>query len=329
MRRNLIAVGGSAGALTPLRSLVLGLGKDAPVCVLVVIHVARTAPSVLPEILTRVGGLPAKHAADRDSLEPGKILVAPPNRHLLIQRKEVRLGHGPQENRHRPAIDPLFRSAARFAPSRTIGIVLSGLLDDGIAGASALRRAGGIVIVQAPSDAEFPQLPESVIREGLADHVVGMKEMAALVKRLMAEEVSQKAGMGAYDATASENEPEISAAVEVEALKEELLGPPSALTCPDCHGALWEVHEGQLVRYECRVAHRFSKATLIEAQDDMIEESVLIAYRALEEKAATLLRFAELARDAGLHAIAQEYELKRDDTLGRAETLRRALQAMT
>jgi len=182
--RRVIVIGGSAGALAPLRTLVARLPTNLPATVLVAIHIPAGFPSILPELLGSVGPLPAAHPRDQEQLRPGRILVAPPDYHLLVERGVARLTHGPRENRHRPAIDTLFRSAAHAYGAHVIGVILSGELDDGSAGLTAIKMRGGIAIAQDPEEAASPEMPSRAIQSADIDHILPAKEIGGLLGRL-------------------------------------------------------------------------------------------------------------------------------------------------
>lgn len=326
MPRAVIAIGGSAGAIEPLRRLVAALPGDLTATVLVTVHIPADAHSALPHILGRRAALRVAHAVDGAPLEPGTVLVAPPDHHLLVENDHVRLSHGPRENGHRPAIDPMFRTAARSRGPRAIGVVLSGALDDGTAGLRAIDLRGGAALVQDPAEAEYPSMPESARAHVGAARAMRLDEMAEALVSLALDDPPETAmtedpvDPGAPELESTDTAPEKDA-------MDDRAGVPSGLTCPDCHGALWEVVDGELVRYRCRVGHAFAPASLLAYQDEGIEEALWAAYRALEESASMSTRLAEKMHRQGLHASARKYEEKRDAALARARTVFRALEA--
>ena len=182
-----VAMGASAGGVTALTQLVASLPADLPAAVMVVLHITATGPSLLPEILTRAGDLPARHATDGDAIEACRIYVAPPDQHLLVDGATVRVTRSPRENGVRPSVDLLFRSVARGRGSRSVAVVLSGMLDDGTAGLAAVGERGGRTIVQDPDDAIFPSMPENAKRYAAPEFVVPVSEMGALIASLVAE----------------------------------------------------------------------------------------------------------------------------------------------
>lgn len=323
VKRNLIVVGRSAGSLEVLRALAAGLPVDLDAAVLVVVHVPASVRSVLPQILARSGPLPAAHAVDGEPIIPGRILIAPPDHHLLVRGDRVRVSRGPQENGHRPAVDPLFRTAARWAGPRVVGVIVSGMLDDGAAGMVAVRARGGFCVVQSPADATYPGMPQSAVEYTRVDRVVAASELAAVIVAATREELPEVSVP--HDPT-EETAPELDPPglePEIEALRQDRDGAPSGFSCPDCHGVLWEIRDGELTRYRCRVGHAFSPESLLAYQDESVEEAMWVAYRALEESAA----IADRARQHGNAGIVAAYEQKRSDALARAHLIRRALGA--
>src|SRR4028119_1926880 len=189
LRHNIIVIGGSAGAIVPLIQLVQGFPCDLPAAVFIVVHTSPNFPSLLPQILQRSGSLPAVHPEDGDRIEPGCIYVAPPDHHLLVKRDYIRVVFGPKENKFRPAIDPLFRTAAHAYGKRVVGIVLSGLLHDGTAGLIEIKERGGMAIVQDPQEAAVPCMPQSAIKHVAVDHILSSADMAHVLFELSHEPV--------------------------------------------------------------------------------------------------------------------------------------------
>ena len=324
IRRDLVVVGASAGGVDALQTLVAGLAPEFPAAVLVVVHVSSSAPSVLPQILARRGALPAKFAEDNEVLQRGQIYVAPADHHLLVSGTRARVTRGPRENGHRPAIDPLFRSAARAAGRRAIGVVLSGMLDDGAAGLRFLKDHGGAAVVQAPADAQFTGMPAAAIRVAFPDRVVPLAEMGQVLSELVE-------GAPASDVSAEPQSPrpdekdaggmdlvEVPDPTATAALVD---GPPSALTCPECGGALWEHEHGELTRYTCHVGHAFSPESLAEEQGRALEVALWSALRLLEER-------ADMQRRLGRRAAGERrsrHEDRAEEAERNATTLRQLL----
>ena len=302
--RDRVVVGASAGGVEVLRSLVSQLPADFPAAVLIVLHVPAYGGSVLPHILARCGPLPVRHAGADDQLEPGTILVAPPDHHLIVQDGSATISRGPRENGHRPAVDVLFRSAARAAGPRTIGVVLSGVLDDGTAGLRAIAARGGVTVVQDPAEAMYPNMPLSAINQVEVDHVVAAADMGELLVKLVSEEINAEAPP---ITTLMEIETDL-ARMDDDAMNSEVhAGTPSGFSCPDCAGVLWEIRDGALVRYRCRVGHAWSAESLLGEQSQMLDSALWMALRGLEEKASLSRTLSERARDRGNNFTAARF----------------------
>jgi two-component system, chemotaxis family, protein-glutamate methylesterase/glutaminase len=250
IHRDIVVIGASAGGVEALDRLVGSLPPELPAAIFVVLHLPATGRSVLPQILGRAGKLPASAAEDCERPERGHIYVAPPDRHMLLVGQRVRLSGGPRENGHRPAVDPLFRSAARTYGPRVVAIVLSGNLDDGAAGARLVKDRGGVVLAQDPADALYPDMPANTAAVTGVDSVLSAEAMPAVIGRLLEEPVADRGEEPAEEREGREED-------ELAAAELALRGAPSELSCPECGGQLWERDEGPLVRFACRVGHVF------------------------------------------------------------------------
>jgi two-component system chemotaxis response regulator CheB len=286
-----VVVGASAGGVEALRSLVSGLPADLPAAVLVVLHVPRSSPSALPSILTRSGALPAHAARDGEPLDPGHIYVAPADHHLLVLDHRIRLSRGPSENGHRPAIDTLFRSAARALGPRVIGVVLSGARDDGAAGLTAVNDCGGQCVVQDPADALHPSMPRAALESVTADAVVHVAAMGELIAKMVTANVERMAAAPSTPVDVLEGE--IAMAEFADLTTEDLAINPAGYGCPSCGGSLFEVTDQPVPRYRCRVGHAWSPQSLLDEQAVSLESALWMALRALEDKAALSRRMAE------------------------------------
>lgn len=320
--RDLVVIGASAGGVEALKLLVAGLPADLPAAILVCVHVPATAESVLAKILSRNGPLPAKSAVHGEEWKRGHIYVAPPDCHLLTLGRRLRLSRGPRVNSHRPAIDPLFRAAARQHGPRVIGVVLSGVLDDGTVGMTAIKQHGGVTVVQSPSDALYPSMPESVLEHVAVDRTESARDIAAVLAELTREEIEidvtrEERGNGAMPTDELELE---------ESNEEELDGPPTMFTCPECNGSLWELSDSDTLRYRCHVGHAYAPDSLLASQSEALEEAMWAAYRALRESAALAKRLADRAGLQELPAVAAKYEVRAREALERANLLRSVLE---
>jgi two-component system chemotaxis response regulator CheB len=316
LQRDLVVIGGSAGSLDGLQEVVSKLPPEFPAVVLVVLHVAATGTSVLPQILSRHGVLPATFAEDGATLERGQIYVAPPDHHLLVHDGRVSLSQGPRENGHRPAVDPLFRSAARAAGPRVIGVVMSGLLDDGAAGLRFIKDSGGIALVQDPHDAPFPSMPKAALDATSVDVVAPAAELADAICALVDD--PKPAHELAHVESHSPDRVEITDPSETGRL---VGGPPTSLTCPECGGTLWEIDEDGQLRYVCHVGHAYSMASLSEEQGRGLENTLWSAVRSLEERADMHRRVGRRTREAR----AIRHEERAQEAEEHARTLRAIL----
>jgi two-component system chemotaxis response regulator CheB len=279
---DVIVIGASSGGVEVLSQLARGLPKGLPAAVFVVCQFPPGSRSVLPDLMSRAGPLLAVHARDGDPVYLGQIYVAPPDHHLILQNGTVRLTHGPRENGHRPAIDPLFRTAARIYGPRVIGVVLSGALYDGVADLLAIRAAGGIAIVQDPQDALVAALPLNATEVAGADHVVPAAALAPLLADLVRRPVTQKGGAPMTDPI--DKIPEVQAR-DQEAQKEgKRRGALSVFTCPECGGSLWQVDEQTVVRFRCHVGHACNGEALLAEQTEIPEAALWTAVRTFKDK---------------------------------------------
>jgi two-component system, chemotaxis family, protein-glutamate methylesterase/glutaminase len=294
--RDVIVIGGSAGGVEAVTRLARGLPADFPAALLVAIHCGPDGPGWLAEILDAAGPLPAVIAEEGQPLERGRIHVAPPDRHLLVAGDHLHVRRGPRENRSRPAIDPLFRSAAVSCSTRVIGVVLSGMLNDGSSGLRAVKRCGGLAVVQDPRDAAYPDMPRNALIYADVDHVLPLAGLAPLLARLAAsprppplveapEEIRIEALIAAQELTVMPDQHNF--------------GPLSSLGCPDCHGIMQEIREGGLVRYRCHTGHAFTLEVLRLAQGEAWERTLYAAMRAQQEQEMLCRRLAEEARGRG------------------------------
>jgi two-component system chemotaxis response regulator CheB len=324
MHRNVIVIGASAGGVEALRTVMAGLPVDLPAAVLVVLHVPSYGGSVLPAILSRSGPLPAWHPKHEQPIGESVVWVAPPDHHLVVMDGNIGLTRGPHENGLRPAADVLFRTAARAAGGRVIGVVLSGVLDDGTAGLVTIAAQGGVTVVQDPEDALYPGMPLSAIEHLQVDHVLPAAEIAGLLVRLCKEEIV-------------EIEPPPSPLLNIEAdmalMDEEAMddsdrpGRPSGFSCPDCNGVLWEIRDGGLVRYRCRLGHAWSAEGLLGQQSEQLDSALWMALRGLEEKAALAKTLSDRARERSSALTASRFTEQAEGASRAAGMIRSLLEA--
>jgi two-component system chemotaxis response regulator CheB len=314
-----IVVGASVGGVEAVREIVRELPSDFPASLFVVVHTAPSGPGHLPGILARSGHLPAAYPQDGDPIEPGRIYVAPPDHHLLIEPGRVRLTHGPKENRFRPAVDPLFRSAALVYGPRVIGVVLTGGLDDGTAGLWAVKTCGGIAVVQDPDDAVAPSMPNSALRHNRVDHCCRLQEMPRLLARLVKEPAESwirpplTHDLAIETRIAMQDPPREAGVFE--------LGEPSMLTCPECHGALLRLKRGVGLRFRCHTGHAYTAKALLSELKESTEAVLWNAARAVQETSLLMTHIAAHLSVEGDAALAANYERDSDEARRRFELL--------
>jgi two-component system, chemotaxis family, protein-glutamate methylesterase/glutaminase len=298
--RDIVLIGGSTGAIEALLRLLKKIPSNFPAAIFIVVHTTPKGPGLLPRVLSRASRLPARFPTHADSIRPGQIYIAPPDHHMtLAAGDKIHVRRGPRENGSRPAIDPLLRTAAAtgYGP-RAIGVVLSGYLDDGSAGLYAIRKRGGLAIVQDPKTALIGEMPTRALRYAGADYVLAAEEIGAKLVELIGHDnkvVTMKKHERARPAKVAKRNEDENPPNAYTAYAEEGEGTPSVFACPDCHGVLWEIKEGGSVRYRCRTGHGYSEATLNEELSLAAENALWAAMRALEEKASMARRIADTA----------------------------------
>ncbi|MBC8122801.1 MAG: chemotaxis protein CheB [Gemmatimonadaceae bacterium] len=317
--RDIIVIGASAGGVEALSQLIGSLPADLPAALFVVLHVPTHGKSAMPKILNRSGPLLASHPKDGEAIVHGHVYVAPPDYHLLVKHDHIALVRGPRENSHRPAIDPLFRSAARAYGRRVVGVVLSGLLDDGTAGLLTIKEHGGTALVQDPDDALFTGMPRSAIENVKVDSVLSLSGLASELVRLAYEPVEE------IDSVSDLKFETDIVQVDLSLPNSKRPGTLSGFGCPDCGGTLWEINDGQMLRFRCRTGHAYSVDSLLAEQSDALEEALWTALRALEENAALARRLAERARARNYTRTAERFDLQVREAEQRVEAVRRLL----
>ncbi|HET6765688.1 MAG TPA: chemotaxis protein CheB [Longimicrobiaceae bacterium] len=321
---DIVVIGASAGGVEALARLVSFLPPDLPAALFAVVHIPPDATSVLPEILSRRGPLPAAHARDGEPIQPGRIYLAPPDRHLLVKDGHLRCTRGPRENATRPSVDPLFRTAAQAYGPRVVGVVLSGTLDDGTVGLRVVKQRGGVALVQDPLEALYPGMPTSAIQGGEVDAVLPVEALAAELVRWVGRQASASAPPAGQQV---EREIDMAEMEPHAILRRDWMGAPTDLTCPECRGAMLQVGEGDAVHYRCRVGHAYSPETLYSEQAGVVEAAIWSALQVLEERYSMAGRMADRMEQRGQERIAERYRRQAQEAHAHAQVLRRVLLA--
>ena len=283
----IVTVGASAGGLNAVSELIAQIPEDLSVSVFIVLHLSKVGMgSFLINRIQKYTSYKCSIGADGEEIEAGHIYLAPADEHILIREGKILIGRGPAENRWRPSIDVLFRSAAASYGNRTIGIILTGYLNDGTAGMSAIKKSGGFCIVQDPNEAEYPDMPLSVIENIEVDYCVKLAEIGPLIKEIMSREAIEGNGVPADVIREAEIAQNVATGVEVIT---SLPTQPSVFICPDCVGGLWSMKDENLNRYRCQIGHAFSEKDLDLRQSENIESTLWVALRMMEER-KTLLK---------------------------------------
>ena len=319
--RDIIVLGASAGGVQALCEVIGSLPPNLPAAIFVVLHIAAHGRSAMPAILSRAGCLPASHPEDGEKIVPGRIYVAPPDRHLVMEDSTVCLSRNAAENGHRPAVDVLFRSAARQYGRRVIAVVMTGNLDDGTAGLALVKRLGGVAVVQDPEDADYPSMPESAIAHVEVDYVVPVANIGSLLDRLVHEPLPEQ-----DEELAPEEREEVSDMSEQEERDGSVAGEPAGLVCPDCGGSLFEKPGVEPLHFRCRTGHAYSPESLIARQTDGLEAALWASMRALQENAALARRMERRARQNGGNGVGERYHKRAEDAEKHARFLRTLLQ---
>jgi two-component system chemotaxis response regulator CheB len=329
----IVVIGGSAGAINALKLILPTLPPDFPAAILIVTHIG-SQKSMLAEILEHRSTMPVRHATDGEPIIPGRVLVASPDEHLIVERNGdrayARLVHGPKENHSRPAVDPLFRSAASAFGPNTIGLVLSGYLDDGTVGLQAVKACGGVALVQDPAQSEAPDMPASALKFVDVDRVLGLNEIGPALLQLVSADVERSAEARQDVMSGKPDWIDIESRIsaqdsDMEDL--EKIGKLAPLTCPECNGTLWEIQAKGPVRYRCHTGHAFTARVLKALQSEAVEDAVWSAVRALHEQERLFSKMAEKELQTGHQQGAAEYQAKAAQARAHSQALRDVISA--
>jgi two-component system chemotaxis response regulator CheB len=323
--RNIIVIGASAGGFEALKRLVASLPPGLDAAIFIVWHMPPDVRGILPQVLNRQNTILATNATDREPIVYNRIYVAPPDRHLVVEDGFMRVTRGPRENRFRPAVDPLFRSAAYVYGPRVIGIILSGALDDGTSGLWTIKNRGGIAIVQDPKEAEVPSMPEHALQAVDVDYRASVEEIAGILTRLTAEEP-----MDIKEPDMEENNKtgmEVGIAIQDQALEQGIIrfGAFTPYACPECHGVLSAIKDGDIIRYRCHTGHAYSADSLLTSITENIEDTLWSAIRGVEESIILLNNLGDHYAEKNQPKLAAMYFKKASEAQDRAKLVRQAV----
>lgn len=324
-RRDIVVIGASAGGLEALKTVLSALPRDIGAAIFIVLHTSNHSGSLLPAILGRVCKLPVLHPQDWERFQRGKVYIAPPGNHMILEEGVLRVLRGPRENMHCPAIDPLFRSAAVIYGPRVIGAVLTGMLDDGTSGLMIVAANGGETIVEDPNTALFPSMPRSALAHVPGAHVSSLSQLPATLLELLERELAPETNFVRRDALGAERETRIAELDMSEISQDEHVGQPSVFGCPDCGGVLWEIEQNGFLRFRCRVGHAFTAQYLGAEQRHAVESALWEGLRALEESASLYRRMADRASSSNHDLSASSYQMRASNSEANAGVLREFL----
>jgi two-component system chemotaxis response regulator CheB len=310
---DIIVIGASAGGVEALPRLISALPADLPASVFVVLHIPPQGPNLLPQIIRRTASLKVAHGIDGEKFRKGRVYVAPPDFHMQLDGARVRLSRGPRENFHRPSIDALFRTAAVSYGRRVAGVILTGNLDDGTAGLHAVKRGGGIAIVQDPKEALVPAMPQSALRNVKVNHCLPLSKIGPLLLRLATTlDIAKTKGKAMEKRIISLKE------------MEKRYGLPTSFVCPECNGPLWETKPGASLQFRCHVGHAYSPDSLLADHADGLERALWSAVRTFDERSALLRRLQE--RKYHSESVGKNYEARAKEHEKHANAIRKLLQ---
>lgn len=303
---HIIAIGASAGGLNAMTELISQLPAGLNAAVFIVLHLSKAAiGDILVERIKRNSKLPCKLAQHHEGIRPAHIYIAPPDAHLLIKENKMVLGFGPAENRFRPSIDVLFRSAASSYRNRVIGIILTGFLNDGTAGMAAIQQSGGYCIVQDPNEAEYPSMPLSVLELIEADKCVSLKNMGDIIQDRIRNKGSVNKDITVPTIISAESR--LSEKVATGISDVSTLGQKTVFSCPDCGGGLWNIENKSEKHYRCHIGHSYSEKDLEIRQTEAIENTLWVAIRMMEERKILLARLSRENNEKGLEQVSITY----------------------
>lgn len=323
--KNIIVIGASAGGFRAINQLVANIPNTLPTAIFVVMHLGKqSVPEIILQHLERNTKFTCKVPTHGDPIQKGYLYIAPRDCHMLVTKGTIHITKGPHENRWRPSIDVLFRSAAAAYDSRSIGIVLSGMMDDGTSGMSAIKRSGGVCIVQEPEEAEFPDMPKNVLNNVDVDYRVPVNDIGYILDDLFAKpqgpmhEIPEDIRI----------EAEITQNMSSNINDMRKIADQSVFICPECGGGLWAVKNDKAHRYRCHTGHTYNEKLLVETQSEALEGSVWVCIRMLEERKLLLSSVASHEQEEGRSAEAEDNLRKVDDIQQHIDRLKALLVTM-
>lgn len=320
-KHDIIVIGGSSGATGPLKAILSGLPADLPAAVFIVLHIPARSLGILATVASAASRLPVHAAEHGKRIEPGNIYLAIPDHHLLVRDGYMMLGRGPRENMARPAIDPLFRSAALTFGSRVIGVILSGMLNDGASGLEAVKRCGGITIVQDPNEAIADEMPRSALAATEPD----FSPNASRIGDILAEIAYQTAGPRVPVPPELQLEVDIAAGERINSQVLAKIADPAPVTCPQCGGVMSQVRDSAILRFRCQVGHALTAQAMANEQENTVDEALRVALRIIEERAELVHRMADDGRRNGRPAVAEMYDERSTEYRHYADVIRKAV----
>ncbi|WP_205514610.1 chemotaxis protein CheB [Longitalea arenae] len=323
--RNIIVIGASAGGFDAIKEVVARLPADLNAAVFIVWHLSPETTGILPDVLNKLNTLPTANARDWEDIKMGHIYVAPPDRHMLLEADHIRVTKGPKENRFRPAVDPLFRSAAYVFGPRVIGVVLSGALDDGTAGLWTIKERGGITMVQDPREAVVPAMPFNALREVNIDFNLPVAAIGKTLGELTVEPLKEVKYKNTEENKKTELELHIAMQDDQNSRVLFELGELSPFTCPECSGVLAAITDGRRVRYRCHTGHAFSADSLLASLTEKTEQTLWNAVKDIQETAMLLNHVGDHFAENNHPHEAALYFQKAKESLMRSQTIKSVL----
>jgi two-component system chemotaxis response regulator CheB len=319
--RDIVAIGSSLGGVAAVGQLLAALPADFPAAILIVLHVGASGKNLLADIYHAQSKLPVHTAKEGERVTRGCVYLAPADHHLLVIDETIRLGRGPRENMSRPAIDPTLRSIGLCYGSRAIGVILTGLLNDGAAGLADLKRCGGTTVVQNPRDALAADMPLGALAASEVDYRAGLSELPELLGTL----VKQPADSNPPSVPDIALEVQIALGSTVDADVIRRVADPTTYSCPSCGGVMSEMRQRPPLRFRCQVGHAFTGETLMACKEGSLDEAMRIALRVLDERAHLTAQMAHDARSNGRSAAARSYDSTAEHARTSAQSIREAM----